>query len=70
MRREALIREKGLDQRETQVLNQLSLFLENKEIADRLDIPATTVEMVLRTAGEKLGVHKRAEAIVLWRELR
>jgi two-component system response regulator TtrR len=61
-----LIQEQQLTGREVEALELLSEFLENKEIADRLNLSLPTVKKVLRSAFRKLGVQCGAEAAALW----
>jgi DNA-binding NarL/FixJ family response regulator len=60
------IAEKKLNEREVRTLDLLARCLENKEIADELGASVPVAEKVLRNVFKKLGVHKRAEAILLW----
>jgi DNA-binding CsgD family transcriptional regulator len=64
--RRRLVAAKHLNPRETQTLDLLALYLENKEIADRLKVSVPVAEKILRNVYRKLGVHHRSEAVVLW----
>ena len=59
-----------LSKRETEILEQLTKGLANKEIADRLDISVETVRVHLRHIYEKLHVHSRTEAAMKFRDSR
>ena len=59
-----------LSKRETEILEQLTKGLANKEIADRLDISVETVRVHLRRIYEKLHVHSRTEAAMKFRDSR
>lgn len=58
----------NLSQRETEVLEQLSEGLANKEIADRLGISFETVRVYLKKIFEKLHVRSRTEAAMKFRD--
>ena len=62
--------ELNLSQRETEVLEQLSEGLANKEIADRLGISFETVRVHLKRIFEKLHVRSRTEAAMKFRDSR
>ncbi len=64
---QALIQAKKLNEREIRTLDLLTCILENKEIADELGVSVPVAEKILRNVFKKLGVHKRAEAILLWK---
>ena len=66
-RRADFIAEKKLNEREVRALDLLARILENKEIADELGVSVPVAEKILRNVFKKLGVHKRAEAILLWK---
>ncbi len=66
-RRADFIAEKKLNEREIRTLDLLARILENKEIADELGVSVPVAEKILRNVFKKLGVHKRAEAILLWK---
>jgi DNA-binding NarL/FixJ family response regulator len=59
-----------LSKRETEILEQLTMGLANKEIADRLTISVETVRVHLRRIYEKLHVHSRTEAAMKFRDSR
>ena len=59
-----------LSKRETEILEQLTKGLANKEIADRLNISVETVRVHLRRIYEKLHVHSRTEAAMKFRDSR
>ena len=59
--------EKKLNERETRTLDLLARILENKEVADELGVSVPVAEKILRNVFKKLGVRKRAEAILLWK---
>ncbi len=61
------IAERKLNEREVRTLDLLAACLENKEIADKLGVSVPVAEKILRNVFKKLGVHKRAEAILFWR---
>jgi DNA-binding CsgD family transcriptional regulator len=62
-----LIQAKKLNEREIRTLDLLAGILENKEIANELGVSVPVAEKILRNVFRKLGVHKRAEAILLWK---
>lgn len=62
--------EVNLSKRETEILEQLTKGLANKEIADRLGISVETVRVHLRRIYEKLHVHSRTEAAMKFRDSR
>jgi len=58
---------KRLSARETRTLNLLGDFLQNKEIASELGVSVPVAEKIIRNVFKNLGVHKRTEAILLWK---
>jgi DNA-binding CsgD family transcriptional regulator len=64
---QTLILAKRLNEREIRTLDLLAGILENKEIANELGVSVPVAEKILRNVFRKLGVHKRAEAILLWK---
>ncbi len=58
----------SLSDREREALQMLTEGVENKEIAESLDITINTVEKHLANIYRKLNVTSRAEAIVWWLE--
>jgi DNA-binding NarL/FixJ family response regulator len=66
-RRADFIAENKLNEREVRTLDLLARILENKEIAGELGVSVPVAEKILRNVFKKLGVHKRAEAILLWK---
>ncbi|MCI0534142.1 MAG: helix-turn-helix transcriptional regulator [Verrucomicrobiales bacterium] len=68
--RAAFIAEKKLNHREVQTLELLAVFLQNKEIADRLGVSIPVTEKILRNVFRKLGVRTRAEAVAIWNAAR
>ena len=54
-----------LTQRETQILRCIAAALQNKEIAERLDISPATVRNHVHNLLEKLAVHSKLEAAAL-----
>ena len=64
----AALREVGLTQREQEVLDMIARGLDNGEIAAALGTSAKTVRNQVSSIFAKLGVKKRAQAIVLARE--
>ena len=66
-RRANFIAQKKLNEREIRTLDLLAGILENKEIASELGVSVPVAEKILRNVFRKLGVHKRAEAILLWK---
>lgn len=69
-RRAGFVAEKKLNVREVRVLDCPARFLENKEIADELDVSIPVVQKILQHVYHKLGVRTRAEAIVVWNAVR
>jgi two-component system, NarL family, response regulator LiaR len=57
--------EYGLSQREAEVLAFIAQGLSNQEIADHAFLSINTVKTYIRTAYQKIGVTRRAQA-VLW----
>jgi len=68
-RRAEFSSKRKLNEREIRTLDLLARFLENKQIADELGVSVPVAEKILRNVFKKLGVHKRAEAIQLWKPL-
>ena len=68
-RRADFIAKKELNEREIRALDFLAAYLENKEIANELGVSVPVAEKILRNLFKKLGVHKRAEAILQWKSL-
>jgi DNA-binding NarL/FixJ family response regulator len=54
-----------LTQREKEILSWVAAGLQNKEIADRLDISLATVRNHIHNILEKLEVHSKLEALSL-----
>lgn len=59
----------GISDRERTVLDALAAGLSNKEIARQLDVSPNTVKTHVARLFEKLGAHRRTEAIARAREL-
>ncbi|SDN10170.1 response regulator transcription factor [Actinomyces ruminicola] len=57
-----------LTEREAEVLGAAARGMSNKDIAEEQFLSARTVKNYINSAYVKLGVHSRAEAILLWRE--
>lgn len=57
------VRRVQLSSREREILRLVAAGLSNNEIAARLGISAETVKTMLYRAFEKLGVHRRSEAV-------
>lgn len=57
-----------LTSREAQALESAAQGLTNKEIAEQQFLSPRTVKNYLNSAYSKLGVHTRAEAVVVWLE--
>ncbi len=66
-RRADFIAEKKLNEREVRALDLLARILENKEIASELGVSVPVAEKITRNVFKNLGVHKRTEAILLWK---
>jgi DNA-binding CsgD family transcriptional regulator len=54
-----------LTRRETEILRHLAAGLQNKEIAQKLDLSVATVRNHVHNVLEKLGVHSKLEAVSL-----
>jgi len=67
---QALIQAKKLNEREIRTLDLLADCLENKEIAGELGVSGPVAAKIIRTIFLKLGVHRRTEAILLWKSLK
>jgi DNA-binding CsgD family transcriptional regulator len=59
-----------LNPREIETMNLLSMFLRNKEIADRLHVSLPLAQKLIRRSLVKIGANSRAEGILLWRDKR
>ena len=59
----------GISPRELEVLRELAAVYSNKEIAARLDVSPNTVKTHVARLFDKLGAHRRTEAISKAREL-
>ncbi|WP_103061653.1 response regulator transcription factor [Actinomyces qiguomingii] len=57
-----------LTEREAEVLEAAARGMSNKDIAEEQFLSARTVKNYMNSAYVKLGVHSRAEAILLWKE--
>lgn len=66
--RENVLPESNLTKRETEILASLSTGKANKEIASELNISPETVRVHLKRIYEKLHVHTRTEAAILYRD--
>jgi DNA-binding NarL/FixJ family response regulator len=64
------IAEKKLNEREIRTLDLLAGCLENKEIASELGVSGPVAAKIIRSVFLKLGVHRRAEAILRWKSLK
>lgn len=64
----AVVEGTQLTKRETEILDQLSNGLANKEIADRLGLSTETVRVHLKRIYDKLHVRSRTEAAIKYRE--
>ncbi len=69
-RRADFIAEKRLNEREVRTLDSLAGCLENEEIANELGVSGPVAAKIIRTVFLKLGVHRRTEAILLWKSLK
>lgn len=58
-----------LSEREAEILQLISMGLSNKEIADHLVVAVSTVKSPVNSLYGKLGTHRRAQAVVIAREL-
>jgi DNA-binding NarL/FixJ family response regulator len=61
-------RSQTLTLRERQVLDRLSLGMQNKEIAHQLNLGETTIKQYMVAIFRKLGKSNRVEAAVWWVE--
>ena len=57
-----------LTEREAQVLEAAARGMSNQDIAEDQFLSARTVKNYMNSAYVKLGVHSRAEAVLLWKE--
>lgn len=64
-----MIINRGLTDREQEVLAALSEGLRNREIGDKLHISVDTVKTHLRHAFRKLNVTSRTQALIEWQKL-
>ena len=67
-REEVVQKWESLSKRERQVLQMLTAGMENKKIAESLNITSNTVEKHLTKIYQKLGVTSRTEAVHWWME--
>ena len=57
---------KRLTEREMQILELVAKGLENKEIADQMNLSISLTQKLVRRAFRKLGVSRRADAVAAW----
>jgi len=60
----------GITPRELEVLELIAQGLSNREIADRVFVSENTVKTHLSRVFDKLGAHRRTQAVQLGKELR